>query len=241
MSSTDRTVSWRLAVLPVACVLSLAVPASADDGARLRRAARVEEAGLVLEELAGLQPTIERLRAEGERLAESEAALRSESLALEREIAAYNEAAGALIEVAQQHRARCPRQSEDAALIEECNTGGVELMDRYASLERQRTDLAARQQALNQRIDRYNADRLAWQSDKRENGPRIDRNESDANRWVGSARGFMLSDEFTALARQTDAPAPCAGLRLSEGTAYHGTQGLKSLHACLVAVRTGLR
>jgi len=113
-------------------------------------------------------------------------------------------------------------------------------MDRYAALDRQRVELAGRQQALNQRIDRHNADRLAWQAGKRESSPRIDRNESDANRWVGSARGFMLSEAFTALSTQAGAPAPCTGLRLSEGTAYHGTQGLKSLHACLHAVRTAL-
>ena len=241
MPSVHRTVKRRLAVLAVVCTASLGVPASADDAARLRLAALAEEAELLLEELAGLQPTIDRLRTEGERLADSEAALRSESLALEREIAAYNDAAGALVEAAQQHRARCPRQSVDAALIEECNAGGAELLDRYAALERQRAELAGRQQALNQRIDRHNADRLAWQADKRENGPRIDRNESDANRWVASARGFMLSDDFTALARQAGAPAPCTGMRLSEGTAYHGTQGLKSLHACLHAVRDALR
>jgi chromosome segregation ATPase len=218
----------------------LAGPTRADDGARLRLAALVEEAELLLEELAGLQPTIERLRAEGERLAGSEAALRGESPALEREIAAYNAAAGALVEAAQQHRTRCRRQAEDAALTEECNAAGAELMDRYAVLERQRVELAARQQALNERIDRHNADRLAWQADKRENAPRIDRNESDANRWIGSTRNFMLTDEFAALATRAGAPAPCAGLRLSEGTAYHGTQGLKSLHTCLHAVRVAL-
>jgi hypothetical protein len=240
MLSVNRTVTWRLTLLVGACAVSLVGPTSADDGARLRLAALVEEAELLLEELAGLQPAITRLRTEGERLADSEAALRSESPALEGEIAAYNAGAGALVEAAQQHRARCPRPSQDAALIEECNTGGAELMERYAALERQRAELAARQQALNQRIDRHNADRLAWQADKRANSPRIDRNESDANRWVGSARNFMLSDGFTALATQAGAPAPCAGLRLSVGTAYQGTQGLKSLHACLHAVRVAL-
>jgi hypothetical protein len=240
MSSADRTVKRRLAALVIVCAASLGVPASADDAARLRLAALAEEAELLLEELVGLRPTIERLRTEGERLADAEAALRGESVALEREIAAYNEAAGVLVEAAQQHRARCPRQPEDATLIEACNAGGAELLDRYAALERQRVELAGRQQDLNQRIDRHNADRLAWQADKRENGPRIDRNESDANRWVGSARGFMLSDDFTALARQAGAPAACAALRLSDGTAYHGTQGLTSLHTCLRAVRSAL-
>jgi chromosome segregation ATPase len=231
----------RVAVLLVACAMLLAAPARADDAARLRLAALAEEAELLREELAGLQPVIERLRAGGERLAESETTLRTELAALEREIAAYNEAAGALTEAAQQHRARCPRESDDSKLIEECNASGAGLMDRHAVLEQQRGELGERQQALNQRIDRHNADRIAWHADKRDNGPRIDTNESDANRWVESARGFMLSDGFAALTTQAGSPAPCTGLRPSESSAYHGTQGLKSLHACLQAVRTAPR
>jgi chromosome segregation ATPase len=234
-------VNRRLAVLLAACVLSCVTPVRADDPARLRLAALVEEAELLLDEFAGLQPAIERARAEGERLAASETALRTELPGLEREIAAYNEAAAALTETARQHRARCPLESDDSTLIETCNASGAELMDRYAVLERQRAQLAARQEALNQRVDRHNAERIAWQADRRDSGPRIDKNESDANRWVDSAREFMLSDPFAALATEAGSPAPCAGLRLSQSTAYHGTPGLKSLHACLQAVQGALR
>jgi chromosome segregation ATPase len=241
MSSTRRTVNRIAAALLAISALALSEVAWAEDPARLRLAALVEEADLLLEELAGLQPVIERLRAEGERLAAAQTALRAELAGLEREIAAYNEAAGALAEGARQHRGRCPRESDDSGLIERCNAAGAELMDRYAVLERQRAELAERRQALNQRIDQHNAARIAWQADKRDNGPRIDTNESDANRWVGSARGFMVSDAFAALAREADGPDECARLRVSDGNAYHGTEGLKSLHACLQAVRAGLR
>jgi chromosome segregation ATPase len=233
-------VNCRLAVLLAASVLSWVAPARADDPARLRLAALVEEAELLLDELAGLQPAIERLRVQGERLAASETALRAELPGLEREIAAYNDAAAALTEAARQHRARCPRESDDSTLIETCNASGAELMDRYAVLERQRAELAVRQEALNQRVDRHNAERLAWQADKRDSGPRIDKNESDANRWVGTAREFMLSDAFAALITEAGSPAPCAGLRLPQSAAYHGTPGLKSLHSCLQAVQSAL-
>jgi hypothetical protein len=50
-----------------------------------------------------------------------------------------------------------------------------------------------------------------------------------------------VSDAFAALAREADGPDDCARLRVSDGNAYHGTEGLKSLHACLQAVRAGLR
>jgi hypothetical protein len=241
MLSDHRAVSRRFAVLLAACAALLAGPTRADDPARLRLAALVEQGELLLEEFAGLQPTIERLRVEGERLTDSEATLRTELVGLEREIAAYNEAASALIEAARQHRARCPQLSEDSKLIEQCNAGGAELMNRYAVLEQQRAELSGRQQTLNQRIERHNADRLAWHADKRDNGPRIDSNESEANRWVGSARGFMLSEPFAALTTEAGGPASCTDLRLSEATAYHGTQGLKALHVCLQSVRAGLR
>jgi hypothetical protein len=138
MSSTRRTVNRIAAALLAISALALSGVAWAENPARLRRAALVEEADLLLEELAGLQPVIERLRVEGERLAAAQTALRAELAGLEREIAAYNEAAGALAEGARQHRGRCPRESEDSGLIERCNAAGAELMDRYAVLERQR-------------------------------------------------------------------------------------------------------
>jgi hypothetical protein len=50
MLSACTTVNWRFAVLLGACATLLAVPVRADDGARLRLAALVEEAELLLEE-----------------------------------------------------------------------------------------------------------------------------------------------------------------------------------------------
>jgi hypothetical protein len=238
MLADDRAVKWRFTVLLLSCVTFLT--AHADDGTRVRLAALTEQAELLLEELARLQPAIERLRTEGERLAASETTLTAELVSLEREIAAYNEAAGALIEAAQQHRARCPRQANDITLIEACNAAGADLIERYATLEQEHTELSARQQAVNQRVGRHNADRLVWVADKRDNGPRIDANESDANRWMGSARRLMLSNGFTALAKEAGSPPACTGLRLSDPAAYQGTQGLQSLSACLRAVQAAL-
>lgn len=236
-----RSIRPRTALVGMAFgALAAALPAAADEGARLRLAALVEEGDLLLEELATLEPVIERIRAESERSSVAERALKNESVALDREIAAYNAAAAELARAARQHHESCPRQSQDDQLIDACNARGADLMDFNARLEWEHAPLTARQQALNQRIDRHNAERDTRRAQKRELAPRIDTNEADANRWASSARGFMLTDEFAALAAQAENPGACAELRLSDAAAYQGTRGLKLLQACLEAVKDAL-
>jgi len=230
----------RMGILLAAGLAALLQVARADDNpGRLRLAALAEEGDLLLEEIAQLDPIRKRDSAEAQRLAASEKTLTSDVARVEKEVATYNEAVGALQQVTAEHASACPGSVADSQ-VEECNERGAKLMDRAAGLDRQYVALQAQQKDINGRVEQHNQTREALLAARRENAPRLDSNAADTQRWVTTARSFMTTAEFAALRERAGQPAACAKLRPNDVGAHFGEQGLRQLHACLKAVLRGL-
>lgn len=217
-------------------LLAAATAASADDSAaRLQLAALVEEAGLLLEESAGLEPIRQRIREDGERLAAAEKTLTEAVARTEQEVAAYNDAVAALTAEVAAHKQACP-PTRSAVTAANCNDALIRLLQRSTELEQQHAALAERQSQINAQVEQHNGARQAWLAARREHAPKIDANAADTQRWVTAARSVMVSDAFGALRRLAGSPPACDGLRVADGTALFGQEGLERLHGCLQAV-----
>jgi len=229
-------------LLPLlALSLSAALPASADEAAaRLRLAALLEEAHLLLDELKALDPTSAAVDAEGRRLREADRALADESAQLARAMDQHNVAAAQLKRDLSIHRQRCPRDMSDNAAIEACNARGAELVGRGRDLDAAFRDLQARRADLNRRIELHNVAWRTWQGTRREHSPRLDTNEADAQHWVDRAVPFLRSADFANLNTLARSPGPCRGLRLDAMHLHSGVRGMRRLTACLDAVGAGL-
>ncbi|MCC7547740.1 MAG: hypothetical protein IT532_08240 [Burkholderiales bacterium] len=225
----------------LALSLAATLPAHADEAAnRLRMAALLEEAHLLLDELKALDPTTAMVDAEGTRLRDADRALAEESARLAQAMDRHNADAAQLGRDFARHRQRCPRDMADAAAIDSCNARGAELVargqeqdGRYKALQAQRAD-------LNRRIELHNSAWRTWQGARREHAPRLDTNEADAQHWLDRAIAFMGSADFASLNALARSPQLCRGLRLDAARVYSGVRGMRRLTACLEAVTAGL-
>jgi hypothetical protein len=68
----------------------------------------------------------------------------------------------------------------------------------------------------------------------------MDANAADTQRWVETARRFMVTPDFAAVRGRAGQPAACSGLRVADAGAHFGEQGLKQFHACIKAVLRAL-
>lgn len=239
--TSPLTLPWGILLPGLALLGILASPAMADEAAaRLRMAALLEEAGLLLEELTTLDPTTAAIDEEGRRLRKADQALAQEAAQLGKAMEQHNAAAAQLQRALREHRQRCPRQMSDDAAIETCNARGAELVARSRELDAQHADLAAQRVALNQRVELHNGAWRAWQRVRREHAPRLDTNEADAQHWVDRAVPFMAGEDFAALASRAGNLAQCRDLRLHATAVYSGVRGMRRLHACLAAVSAAL-
>ena len=153
----------------VALCLYAAPPVYADEAAaRLRLAALLEEAHLLLDELKSLDPTSAAVDAEGRRLREADRLPAEESAQLAQAMDRQNAAAAQLKRDLTVHRQRCPRDMTDNGLIEACNARGAELIARGRELDAVFNDLQAGRADLNRRIELHNSAWRTWQ------GPCVD-------------------------------------------------------------------
>ncbi len=229
------TASRPPARLPAVLLLTLlATCAWADEAAdRLKLQALIEEAGLILDERQQLQPAVAKFRREGEALDAQESSVRGDSAALNDDIAAVNREGRELQQAVEAQRARCPKQSDDQALVEGCNAEAARLVAAGQRLEDRRSSLRARQQALNQRIEQQNASRREWALRKRELDGKLAANGSDMAQWLSSARPFLASGGFRVMQEKVRNPLACKDL---PGEGGELVEAMQRAQACLRAV-----
>jgi chromosome segregation ATPase len=210
---------------------------SQDEPVRVRMAGMLEQGDLLLQEAAALQPRTRELERRGAQLAAERKRLEAEVAAVEREVLEYNAELGTAASAAAAQRERCTSVSLDAQWVAACNEEGTALAAQGAALEQRRGPLAARQQAVNQSIDRYNARRAEWDRARRDHDQRRVANESEVREWLQRSRDLWATDGFTALARAAGTPAACSSSRLSDSDAAHPVDALKRMQSCLKALR----
>ena len=217
------------------CGFALAAAPADPDAARLRAAALAEEAGLLVEEWAALEPLRQNGRSEAEQIAATERKLSVEVRRMQQDLDADNKAVAALRGMSVEHARECPSELDESQ-VEPCNERGAVLMDRAAELDRRYLALSARQRELNAQIEQNYRARAALSRSRQEAAPKLDVNAADIQRWVNAARPFMATRDFTALVASAGKPAACTQLRLGDANGFFGKPGLDRLHACLRAV-----
>jgi chromosome segregation ATPase len=223
----------RLAV----CLAAYCVAAAADEQTdRLKLAALTQEGDLLLDEASALQPVTERLAREGEQLDAIEPKLREESVTLDAAIAKFNGQNTDLERAIQEHRSRCPRESEDKALIESCNAMATGLQSVAQQLEQERPRLQARQQDLKARIDQHNAARKDWAARKRDQDTRAQANRTDAEPWLVSARAFLATESVKAAVRKAGDPQACKALAPADLEGLATIEAARRVQGCLKAL-----
>ena len=234
--------------LVLACLLATAFCctqprlAGADEAAdRLRLQALIEEAGLIVEEAAQLRPEAERLVAESAQLDASEKALRAEQASLNDAVVRFNARNVELDRQLQEHRARCPSGSEDAALVEACNARATQFNAAAHQHEEERPLLQARQRELPGRIEAQNAARRDWALRRQELDPKLQANGADAEYWLAAARTFLASDAFVALGKKANTPAACSAQALGDLNGSPAPVVVERAYACLKAVAVAAR
>lgn len=228
----------RLATSLRTLVLALAVPlvAIAQD-VGLRIDALVQEAGLLREELSRLDAAGAPLVQEGQRLDAAESALRADSETLNRDIQSYNTGMKDLQQAAAAHAARCPRQSEDAALVESCNAEAAKIQADAQRIEAVRPQLEERQKELNQRVAQQNASRRDWAARKHVHDNKVGMNRRDLNDWLQRAQLFIDSAEFRAAVSRASNPPSCAQEPLRELEAKDAAGAVDLVRTCLRALQ----
>ncbi|HZP86644.1 MAG TPA: hypothetical protein VFB54_07465 [Burkholderiales bacterium] len=222
-----------LAAMIQICALA-GIPAYANDDAdKLKVKALSEEAGLLLDEATALQPIGEKLAKEGEQLDVAEQQLRAESAIVNDAVAKFNESSKALERAVHEHTLRCPRESEDKALIESCNAMAVGLKGTAQKLDQERPQLQTRQQELKQRVDAQNAVRREWAQRKKEYDARVQANKQDAERWLATCKAFLTSDGFKALVKKIGSPPACEPAKLGDVATLAGDGAVGRVQTCL--------
>jgi len=225
------------AAVSIGILAGMAGPVAATEEAdRLKLRALTEEAGLILDEQAQLQPLTDKLAKEGEQLDAVEQLLRAESNAVNESVNKYNEANKGLERAVQEHAQRCPKESEDKELVESCNAMAVGLKGTAQKLEQERPALQARQQELKVRVEQHNAARKEWAQLKREHEAKLQANRGDCEHWLNGAKPFLASEGFKAMAKRAGNPAACEAARLGEAVALPHEQAVGRVQSCLKAL-----
>jgi chromosome segregation ATPase len=200
---------------------------------RLKLTALLEEGDLLLDEANALQPVSERLAREGEQLDQAEPKLREESASLDAAIAKFNSQNKDLERALQEHKQRCPRASEDKALVESCNAMAAGLQTVAQQLEQERPRLQARQQELKARIEQHNAARRDWALRKRDHDARLQANRTDCEPWLNSAKSFVATDSFRAMVKKAGDPAQCKAATPTDLAGLASPDAVRRVQACL--------
>jgi len=203
----------------------------------LRIDALQQEAELLREELSRLDAAGAPIAQEGQRLDAAESALRTDSETLNRDIESYNAGMKDLEQAAAAHGARCPRQSEDAALVESCNAEAAKIQAEAQRMEAVRPQLEQRQKALNQRVAQQNAARRDWATRKHVHDSKVGMNRRDLNDWLRRAQAFIDSADFRAAVSHAGNPPSCAQEPLRDLEAKDSAGGVDLVRTCLRALQ----
>jgi cell division septum initiation protein DivIVA len=237
-----RSRRGRLAGSVAAALLWLCCPGgtNAQDPAwRLELDALLQEGDLVRDELDRLQPAAGDLAKQGAQLDAEDQSLRTASQALNDEIQAFNSALDDLQKAAQAQQARCPRESEDSALVEACNAEAARIREQASARDAQRPLLKQRQEDLNRRIAQHNTARHDWAARKSKHDGPMDLNRRDLVGWLERAQRYFDSNVFQARYRAAGNPAACRPEGLQNLAAAPSRATLERVHACLLAIKEG--
>ncbi len=219
------------------CALLNGVAGAAQELAiRLEIDALLQEGGLLHDELERLRPTSERLAVEGAELDAQDQSLRAASAALNRDIQEFNTALADLEKAAHVQQAHCPRESEDAALVQACNAEAAGIRAQAQQRDAQRPGLGQRQQDLNSGIEQHNAARQDWAGRKSRHDALVELNRRDLTAWLERAQRFFAPDGFRAVYLAAARPPACRPEGLQDlATAPDGTT-LERVLGCLRAL-----
>lgn len=237
-STLDETTALRRFLAVVALgMMNLVQPALADEESdRLKLRALIDEGNLILEEAAGLEPLTAHLAAEGTELDAADRALRAESAALDADIGVFNASSADLQRATQELRTKCPRESEDKALVDSCNAQAAVLQTQMHKLNQERPVLQKRQQDLKSAVEAHNPARRDWTTRQGAHGARVQANREDADYWLGEARRFVDSGAFSGLVQGAGSPAACEAAQLRELASLPALAAAARVQACLKAL-----
>jgi len=228
-------------LLPSMAVLLAYAPSALPQADLLWVSALIQEADLILQEAAALQPVHDKMAKEGEQMAAQEKALRAEVEGMQDSIKQFNAAMAEINAAAKKHQDECPQKIEDPSLIASCNTKAVELMAQARKLQEQGPQIEARRKELNARVEQYNTANQEFAKRRQQSDARDMLNQHDAEEWLGRAREFLASDTFHALPVSSGSVSACAPERIAELTTLPRTQAVAQAQACLRAVKPSLQ
>lgn len=217
-------------------LLSAGAGAGQDPAIRLEVDALLQEGELLRDELERLRTPSEKLAAEGAALDTQEQSLREASTALNLDIQAFNTALNDLEKVARAQQARCPRESQDAALVEACNAEAAGIRAQAQQRDAQRPTLQQRQQDLNSGIEQHNAARRDWAGRKSKHDALVELNRRDLTAWLERAQRFFATDGFRAAYIAAARPAACGPEGLHDLAAVPVGATLERALGCLRAL-----
>lgn len=203
----------------------------------LRLNALVQEADLLLEEHKALEPATQKITEDGEKLRAEQQALQTEVQAVNDGIKAFNASMDTFNDDAKTHRSTCSGQSTDVDFIASCNARLIELRERAQKLDTSRTELTARQDAVNKRVVAYNTTSAEYNKRKQDNDARGSVHERDLRDWLSRVREYFLSDDFKAVAGDPPPQPACDETRIGSLGTLPSAQALEQAYACLKAVQ----
>jgi hypothetical protein len=236
--SHDR---WLHGGLLAAVIVALACTSTvdaADNPAKIRLAALVEEGDILSREIAKLDPETKRIKLEGDRIATSERSLLEQSNALTKAFGQYNADLAQHRETTKGWPDRCRVVPGDPEAKEACDAEATDLSAQAAKLEERLAALEARRDALNVRVDQHNTARLKWDEHRRKQDARVDVSELGIQQWIEKARSFWGTEGFSLLVVQAGNPSACAGNQSTSGEA-RPVEGLRRIQQCFKAVNAG--
>ena len=222
--------------LPLAILAMLAVPvpsALAQDRAdRVIVSALTQQGELLLKKQTALEPLIESLAREEQRLAAEEVVLLAGAESIKQTLAKYNAAVEEVNEAIKRHQAECA-QTQDRELLQPCNAVVAELRSKGAVLEADGLKLDQRQKEVNDRITRYNAARDELNQRTQQNAAQIEPLRRDMDRWLVKMSEFLHSESFAAFANKAGSLPVCSDERVSGSSAASPATALKHALDCL--------
>jgi hypothetical protein len=216
-------------------------PSASPQADQLWVKALIQEADLILEESATLQPVHDKVAKEGERMAAQEKALRAEVEAMRSNVKQFNAAMADIDAAMKKHQDDCPPKNEDAALAATCNTKAIELNAQARKLQEQGPPLEARRKELNARVEQHNTAYQEFVKRRQRSDAHDMQNQHDAEGWLKRAREFFASDTFTALPAASGSVTACAPERVTELATMSSIPAVTQARACLQAVRSSLQ
>ncbi len=225
-----------MSALSVVLMLAILPMASAQDTG-LYIDALLQEADLLRNELSRLDAAGRALAQEARQLDAAESALRVDSHALSEDIQRFNVAMKKVEQTAAAHRARCPRASEDAALVESCNAQAAQIQAEAKQLEGERLALQQKQKDLNQRVEQQNAARRNWAARNHVHDSQVGLTRRDVGDWVQRAQTFFESTEFRTAAASAGNPSSCADEALQDLDTRPAVLAIEWVEECLLALK----